>query len=119
MQENFRFQSASIEEIDKIAQGRVWTGEQAEELGLVDDLGGIELAVRTAAELAGVDSYSVTEVSGSRNFWDELLDGQLGKLRMAIVKDALGDELEYFKALSRAKAYQGIQARIPYDMKPF
>ncbi len=63
----------TTEAVNSIGQGRVWTGEQAKERGLVDELGGIELAISTAAGLADLDQYSVTTVSGSKNFLDEFL----------------------------------------------
>lgn len=108
----------TTDEIDKIGQGRVWTGEQAKEIGLVDELGGIDLAVTTAAGLANLEQYSVTHVSGSKDFLQEFLEKQLGSVKLSIVKSFLGSEFEYYQTLNRVKASYGIQARIPYDMKP-
>ena len=108
----------TTEAVNAIGQGRVWTGEQAKERGLVDELGGIELAISTAAGLAGLDQYSVTTVSGSKNFLDEFLESQLGEVKLSIVKSVLGNEFEYFKTLNNIKSNCGIQARMPYDMKP-
>ena len=108
----------TTEAVNAIGQGRVWTGEQAKERGLVDELGGIELAISTAAGLAGLDQYSVTTVSGSKNFLDEFLESQLGEVKLSIIKNVLGNEFEYFKTLNNIKSNCGIQARMPYDMKP-
>ena len=108
----------TIEAVNAIGQGRVWTGEQAKERGLVDELGGIELAISTAAGLAGLDQYSVTTVSSSKNFLDEFLESQLGEVKLSIVKSVLGNEFEYFKTLDNIKTNCGIQARMPYDIKP-
>ena len=108
----------TTEAVNAIGQGRVWTGEQAKERGLVDELGGIELAISTAAGLADLDQYSVTTVSGSKNFLDEFLESQLGEVKLSIVKNVLGNEFEYFKTLNNIKTNCGIQARMPYDMKP-
>ena len=108
----------TTEAVNAIGQGRVWTGEQAKERGLVDELGGIELAISTAAGLADLDQYSVTTVSGSKNFLDEFLESQLGEGKLSIVKNVLGNEFEYFKTLNNIKTNCGIQARMPYDMKP-
>ena len=47
----------SIEEVDKIAQGRVWSGKSAQEIGLVDHLGGIEQAIDSAATIAELVKY--------------------------------------------------------------
>ena len=48
-----------IEEVDKIAQGRVWAGSKAKELGLVDEIGDLEMAISRAAELAGIEEYII------------------------------------------------------------
>ena len=56
-----RYCSSSIskEDLDKIAQGRVWTGSKAKEIGLVDELGGLDKALDIAIAKAGVDAYTV------------------------------------------------------------
>ena len=100
----------SKEAINEIGQGRVWTGEQAKERGLVDELGGIDKAIETAATLADLSDYSLTYVSGSKDFWKEFIEKQLGEV--------LGNEYEYFKTLNNIKSTTGIQARLPYDVKP-
>ncbi|MCD8269408.1 MAG: signal peptide peptidase SppA [Parabacteroides sp.] len=108
----------SKEAINEIGQGRVWTGEQAKERGLVDELGGINKAIETAAFLADLSDYSLTYVSGTKDFWKEFIEKQLGEVKVSIVKNVLGDEYEYFKTLNNIKSTTGIQARLPYDVKP-
>ena len=108
----------SKEAINEIGQGRVWTGEQAKERGLVDELGGIDKAIETAATLADLSDYSLTYVSGSKDFWKEFIEKQLGEVKVSIVKNVLGNEYEYFKTLNNIKSTTGIQARLPYDVKP-
>ena len=104
------------EAINEIGQGRVWTGEQAKERGLVDELGGIDKAIETAAELADLSDYSLTYVSGSKDFWEELIEKQLGDVKMSVASSIAGSE--YFKVLNTVKSGTGIQARLPYDIKP-
>ena len=108
----------SKEAINEIGQGRVWTGEQAKERRLVDELGGINKAIETAASLADLSDYSLTYVSGTKDFWKEFIEKQLGEVKVSIVKSVLGDEYEYFKNLSNIKTTTGVQARLPYDVKP-
>lgn len=105
-------------DIDSIGQGRVWTGEQALKIGLVDELGGIERAVELASELAEIYNYNIMEVSTSHDFLKEFLEKQIEVVKQSMVKDMLGDEYEHFRMLQKAKATYGIQARIPYDLKP-
>lgn len=108
----------SKEAINEIGQGRVWTGEQAKERGLVDELGGIDTAIETAASLADLTDYSLTYVSGSKDFWKEFIEKQLGEVKISVVKSVLGSEYEYFKTLNNIKSTTGIQTRLPYDVKP-
>lgn len=105
-------------DIDSIGQGRVWTGEQALKIGLVDELGGIERAVELAGELAEIYNYNIMEVSTDHDFLKELLEKQIEIVKQSVVKDMLGDEYEHFRTLRKVKATYGIQARIPYDLKP-
>lgn len=105
-------------DIDSIGQGRVWTGEQALKIGLVDELGGIERAVELAGELAEIYNYNIMEVSTDHDFLKELLEKQIEVVKQSVVKDMLGDEYEHFRTLRKVKATYGIQARIPYDLKP-
>ena len=105
-------------DIDSIGQGRVWTGEQALKIGLVDELGGIERAVELAGELAEIYNYNIMEVSTDHDFLKELLEKQIEVVKQSVMKDMLGDEYEHFRTLQKVKATYGIQARIPYDLKP-
>lgn len=105
-------------DIDSIAQGRVWTGEQAHKIGLVDELGGIERAVELAVELADIYNYNVMEVSTSHDFLKDFLEKQMEMAKLSIVKDVMGNEYEYFRTLQMIRTTYGIQARIPYDFKP-
>ena len=108
----------SKEAIDSIGQGRVWTGSQAHELGLVDELGGIDRAVELAAEIAKIVNYTLINVSTSKDFIQELLEKQLDNTKESVVRDLLGDEYEYYKTLQQIKSTYGIQARLPYDLRP-
>lgn len=106
------------EEINRIGQGRVWTGSQALEIKLVDQLGGIETAVREAAGLAKITDYSIMEVSGSKDFFTAFLEKQLNDAKMGFVKSFMGEDFNDFAILRKARSASGIQARLPYDIKP-
>ncbi len=67
----------SVEAVDKIAKGRVWTGEQAKALGLVDDLGGLDRAIEVAKQLAHIpasQSVRILRLPREKTLWEELLD---------------------------------------------
>lgn len=106
------------EAINEIGQGRVWTGEQALKIGLVDEMGGIGTAIAKAAELADVTDYSITSVSSSKDFFTTLLEKQLEDVKMSVVKSFMGTEFNEFITLQKIKSSAGIQARLPYDIKP-
>jgi protease-4 len=108
----------SKEEIDRIGQGRVWTGEQALERGLIDALGGLDEAVATAAELAELTDYQLTHLSENRDFLKSLLEKQLEDMKISIVKSVIGEEYNYLKALNDLKHNTGVLARLPYDIQP-
>jgi protease-4 len=108
----------SKEAVDLIGQGRVWTGAKALELGLVDELGGVDDAIKLAAELADISEYTLVNVSTSRDFIKEFFEKQLDNVKQSMLKDFVGEEYEYFKTLQQIKSIHGIQTRIPYDLKP-
>ncbi|MDR0429421.1 MAG: signal peptide peptidase SppA [Tannerellaceae bacterium] len=106
------------EAIDKVGQGRVWTGEQALENGLVDELGGLDKALEVAAGLANIDQYKVVNVYGSNDFFTDFLEKQLNELKLSIVKNMLGEEFEHYKKLNEIRSSTGILARLPFDIEP-
>jgi protease-4 len=79
-------------EIDSIGQGRVWTGNQALSNGLVDELGGIDTAVKAAAELAGIENYSIGEYPAQKDFFTQLLEESLRNSEMRILEFFIGKE---------------------------
>jgi protease-4 len=81
----------------ELATGQVYTGAQAKELGLVDELGGLEEAIKKAAQLAEVERYSVVEYAPS--LWELLFGGWGGGLREALVARLLGNELYLLRSI--------------------
>ncbi|GHU54800.1 signal peptide peptidase SppA [Bacteroidia bacterium] len=106
------------EKIDQIGQGRVWTGEQALERGLVDALGGLDEAIVAAAELAEVTDYQVTNVFGNKDFFQQFFEKQLENVKVSVVKSVIGEEeFNHLQALNEFKRNTGILARIPYEFE--
>lgn len=101
----------------KYAEGRVWTGNQAKEIGLVDELGGVEDAIKIAAELANLGkSYAVYEYPKMKNKIEELLSKSKEELVTKAAKEWLGDNMDLFMMLKDSKEQDFMQARIPYDL---
>lgn len=105
------------EQVDFVAQGRVWTGEQALERGLVDKLGGIDTAIEEAAALAELNDYSVITYSANKDFFTELLESKMDEMKIRLIKSALGDKFETFKTIYSATPQTGIQALMPVQVE--
>ena len=107
--------------VDSVAQGRVWTGIQAKERGLVDEIGGLEDAISYAAESNNVSEYSVKNFPVYETSIEELLQGFSGlgfvKSKEELLKEELGEEIyniiQQMKTMTNQK---GLQARMPFEM---
>lgn len=110
------------DQIHEIAQGRVWTGARAKELGLVDDLGGLDRAIAAAAALAGIEKYRTAEYPRTPNSLEQLMDKLTKKknrdenVQAWIVRSELQEMYPLYKALRDMRRTQGIQARLPYEL---
>lgn len=105
----------SVEAIEKVAEGRVWTGEMAKELGLVDELGGIDKALKAAAQLADIENYSVMSKPEKENFLMNFLNDQSKHYVSSQMKEYMGGFYGSFKAIEHLKDANPIQARMPFE----
>lgn len=106
----------SKEELDKIAQGRVWTGSKAKELGLVDELGGLDKALEIAIAKASVDAYTVMSYPAKKSFFDILTSVRPDNyIKTRILKSAMGDLYRPFSVLENFNKCDRIQARMPFE----
>lgn len=106
--------------VDSIGQGRVWSGVDAIEIGLVDQLGDMEDAIAYAVEKANLGSdYKVTEWPKQKDFATRLMESLSGsdadKLDAAM-RSKLGAYYDYVKGIENLQKNTGIQARMPFDM---
>jgi protease IV len=109
--------SMSFESIDSIGQGRVWSGTRAKEIGLVDEFGGLNDAIKGAAVLANVDKYSLRELPEIEDPYTRLLSQLGGEIKLRILKNELGESVKYFKMVEEIRDLSGIQARLPYFLE--
>jgi protease-4 len=100
--------------VDSIGEGRVWTGSRALDNGLVDEIGGLDDAIKAAIEMAGVEKYSIREYPVIEDPYTKLLTSLSGDIRMKIIRNELGDYFTYYKQLKELSLLSGIQARLPY-----
>ncbi|MEM9823892.1 MAG: signal peptide peptidase SppA [Bacteroidota bacterium] len=103
------------DEVHAIAQGRVWTGKKALELGLVDAIGGIDEAIASAASLADLDQYRVTEYPQIKNRFERMiLEFTNEEARAGMVKSQIEEAFPNYKYLMELKEMKGAQARLPF-----
>src|SRR5690606_38935985 len=102
--------------IDSIGQGRVWTGSQAVELGLVDRLGGLEDAIKSAAKKAKLQEYKIVNYPAIQDPIKSLLSNSGDKISLWFTKRELGMAYPAYKQAKETIEQSGIQARIPYTI---
>jgi len=107
----------TFEQVDAIGQGRVWTGENALRLGLVDKLGDLNDAIKIAKEMAGLDRYRVVNLPKQKDPFEEILEGFSSKVKFSIIENELGDAAKYYKTLQSLKGQSGVMARLPYGLE--
>jgi len=102
-------------EVDSIAQGRVWTGKEALENGLVDQLGNLEDAIMIAAELANIESYDVRNYPDYKKEIKDLFKSPFQASKESILRTELGEEnYKMYQSIKEFKDLKGIQARLPF-----
>lgn len=103
-------------DIEAVAQGRVWTGEMALDLGLVDLLGDIELAKEIAAEKAGIESYTLISYPKEQGAFDMLLDQAKESYIETRLGKIAGQFKEEFNLIYNLERMNNLQARLPYTI---
>src|SRR5690606_17803920 len=104
--------------VKMIAEGRVWTGAEGINNGLIDELGGLDLALKRAAEAANIEEYKIKELPVFEKDLDKILRGYgIVKTKEAILKEELGEEnykmLQKIKSMTQKK---GVQLLFPYSV---
>jgi len=108
----------TIDYVDSIGQGRVWSGTRGLGLGLVDRLGTLQDAIDCAARMAKTGDYRLKEYPEPKSFLDQLLGGYKKSMSAKAIKDQLGEEgYKTWNTIKRLKALVGVsQAKLPFDL---
>ncbi len=106
--------SMTLEQVEEIAQGRVWSGKEALEVGLVDALGGLQAAIESAAALAEITTYNVVEFPMIEEDLGSMLSSLLPLIKTKIFYNPLEKFTSTYLDLNKL---DGIQTRIPYHLK--
>ena len=102
----------SIEAIKKIAEGRVWDGATALEIGLVDELGDLDAAIEWVAQKAKLDKYKTSAYPKQKTAMEQLMDELGMNVRSKIAASYLGENYKYFKALEQCQNIDPVQYRM-------
>jgi protease-4 len=103
--------------VDSIAQGRVWTGVRASKIGLVDRVGGIDDAIRSAAKLAKLKDYQISEYPEPKSPFDEIFGSYMSNAQSKMLVKELGEEnVQLLQQVKKIKDNFGkVQARLPFE----
>lgn len=109
----------TVAAVDSIGQGRVWSGADAKGLGLVDELGGINDAVKYAADKAGLKEFRTVSLPKQKEPFEELmseLKGEGEDKAHQFLQRELGEHYTYFIGLKKLANMKGVQARLPFEI---
>lgn len=104
-----------IEKVKEIAEGRVWTGEQAKQLGLVDQLGNLDAAIKAAAQLAKLKAYNTVKYPEPEPWFQALLKEKKSGYMEAELREVLGEYYTTFSLLHTLKQQDRLQMRLPFE----
>jgi protease-4 len=106
------------DEVHAVAQGRIWTGTKAKELGLVDEIGDLNRAIELAVELSGIEKYRVSEFPYQKEPLQEFIEEFTGQsdddaVKSKIIEEEMGGFYPMYRHLKDLMNMKGVQARLP------
>jgi len=102
--------------VDSLGQGRVWSGVDAKNIGLIDDYGGLQYAIDEAARMAGIENYKVIEYPETKHPLTQIMES-FGKSKMQkAMKNQVGPYFNHFITWQNLTQIKGPIARLPYDI---
>ena len=107
----------AVSAVESIGQGRVWTGNQALQNGLVDGVGDIQRAIKAAAAKAKLENYRLVYYPNAKDPFSSLLGTSKEKIKAWMLGDELGEYRQYVEQLQTITRSSGIQARMPYTIE--
>ncbi|MCZ6520303.1 MAG: signal peptide peptidase SppA [Bacteroidetes bacterium] len=108
----------TIEDLKKVASGRVWSGKEAFENGLVDELGGFDRSVEIAAEAAGIgDDYKINYYPRQKTFVEQIMSELSGGMEGTFLKLKYGELAPYIEKLKDLEKTKGVLTRLPFDIE--
>lgn len=106
----------NIDSLKAIAEGRIYSGTDAMQLGLVDEMGGLEEAIAFAAKKANISDYTIKYYPSVKSLIEQISDIFSTSVEERIVKSQLGENYRLFRTIQRAQTTTGIKAIMPYSI---
>ena len=106
----------NIDSLKAIAEGRIYSGTDAMQLGLVDEMGGLEEAITFAAKKANISNYTLKYYPSVKSLIEQISDIFSTSVEERIVKSQLGENYRLFRTIQRAQTTTGIKAIMPYSI---
>jgi protease-4 len=103
--------------IDSIGQGRVWVGNDALEIGLVDEIGGLNRAIDIAQEMAKLENFELKNYPKTKDPEEQFIEELTCNLETRFMKAKLGDNYKYYQKMESVTKNTGVMARIPFDIE--
>lgn len=108
----------AVSSVDSIGQGRIWSGEDALDIGLVDDIGGLEKTIEDIAAAINLEEYRVKEYPKRKDPFEEFVSAFSGKIKADILESELAHQYKYYEAIQRWTNVKDIyMMRVPYEME--
>lgn len=110
----------TTQKVDSIGQGRIWAGEDAIPIGLVDELGGLEKAVEGLAAFIDLEDYRIREYPEQKDPLQELLSSFTGNAKTSIMKSELQQQYKYYQAIQKWTNTKDVyMMRMPFEMEVY
>jgi protease IV len=104
------------EAIDKVGEGRVWSGENALGISLIDKLGGIEDAIAVAAGMAGIETYRIVELPEMLTPMEQIMKSLSGDASARFGYKLFGEDYKILQTIHQLKTAYPVQARLPFEI---
>ncbi len=106
----------TVEAVDSIGQGRIWSGINAIKLGLVDKLGGLDDAIEMAANKAKLKKYRIVNYPQAKEPFEAVMEMIEGDVKSKVLEHEMGDFEPYYHMFKNLSKQKGVQARLPFEI---
>ena len=103
----------TLQQVDSIAQGRVWSGSDAKKIGLIDEFGGLNKAIQIAAQKVKLKEYRISTFPEQKEPFEQFMESIGEEASTYMVKQQFGQHYEWYSQITKLLKYEGMQMRMP------